>query len=430
MWFLDSETLRSVALVSRFWNASANRRLWRNVVIDAYRAGCAMDADPAQIRTTLWLMCHAVTLLDRAASIRCVQLDVRQRLAKEDGSEDDALEELLDYITSTIDSCSGLKTLKIRARYHRREFARHLSARTFSFQLVELEASLTIHDGLGPFLLQQSCIEKWSVFWLRPRPGVDPQMASPLPDGTLPSIHTLFSCASQANHVLHHRHRQITRLELTDVDLQSLDNLGAGPFTAVQHLAFKAMADNDIIDANLAAAAEGLAHIFPNVTYLRICTHPEYCPDIEVLTALGQFQSLEHLSWVGDFSFPNGVTPPEPYTGTPDQYIADWSVDFLMLVSAEATQVRVAELRLKKLAHMIWTKVDERVNEYDHPPALINHGNQITKRRRRLWRWDVNAVIALEIERGNGHRELDARITDESEEFSDDDSSDESSMEE
>ena len=433
---LDLQSLRSAARLNSWWNAVANERLWRKVTIDARRAGCAADASPPEIRATLMRMCQAVNRPGRAACLRCVEIDVRQWLKTgQDGSEQDALNSLFDYMCSTLAACPELETLEIKVRHHRRELAERLSMGSmqgsFSFRLKKLDASLTIVDGLGPFLHQQNDITKWSVYWLRPHPTVIPQLASPLPHGALHLMDTLWSSAAQANHVL--RHRAIEQLELTDADFLSLSLLEDGPFDTVEHLAFRAMADRDDLDASLAAAIEKFARTFPNVQYLRICTHPDYWPSLEVFSALGRFQRPYRLSWVGKHLFPKKFIPPHRPNDIPDE---EWWLQFLMMVSVEAPMVRVVEVHRHGSDDAIWTwgyervKQDELITVHVNPPALIDNGIQVIMRRQWLWTCGVFAVIAEEIVHADGRRTLDARITDENEDLSEDGYSEGDSMEE
>jgi hypothetical protein len=433
--FFDAPTLRTVALLNHFWNESANRYLWQRVVIDVSRAGCPADADPPKIRDKLWSMCEAITRYNRAASIRCIELGMRQWLIGQGDSEDHALDDLFKLICSTLAACPRLRMLQIKARHHRRELAERLSTRAlqdpFSFQLVELDSSLTIDDGLGPFLLQQASIEKWSIYWLRQCPTVTPQLASPLPGDALPDVQTLWSSASQANLVL--RTRTIRRLELTDTDFPAFNTLTNGPFNTVEHLAFKAMADKDDLDTSLANAAQNFARTFPNVRYLRICTHRNYWPSPDVLSALGQFQRLEHISWMGNVLFPKKYTPPQRPDDIPNELPEDceWSLQFLTMASVEAPTVKVAEFYRDGSTQTIWRWGYERVKEeVPEPSGLIDHGPQVTRRTQWLWTCGVLTVITEEIVHADGRRTLDARITDEYEDIGDDDFSEEDSMEE
>lgn len=440
---LELSTLRSVALLNRFWNEVVNRRLWKKVVVNAPRAGCPANANPPEIRAYLKRVCQAVTRYNRAACVRCVEFDVRQRLKGQGDGEDHALSALFVYFCSTLAACGGLKVLEIKARHHRSELADRLSARAvqdpFPFHLEELNTSLTIHDGLSDFLLQQTRIVKWSTFWLRPRGDVVPQLASALPGDALLSVHTLWSSASQARHVL--PHRGIRNLELTDTDFASFNVLGDGPFETVEHLAFQAMANRDDLDTSLSNAVGNFARIFPNVKYLRICTHPSYWPSPEALSALGRFQQLECICWMGNTLFPNAFTPPQAPDDVLDELPEDWSLPFLATASVEAPTVKVVEVYHDEAyregsAHIIWTCVYAnarvKVKEDDRmTPSPTNHGDQVAKHTQWLWTCGMITVIAEEIVYADGRRTVDARITAEYENISEDDSSgEEDSMEE
>jgi len=133
--------------------------------------------------------------------------------------------------------------------------------------------------------------------------------------------------------------------------------------------------------------------------------------------------------WANTFS----LIPPHRPNDIPE---SEWSLQFLMMVSVEAPMVRVAEVYRHGSDDATWTwgyervKQDELITVHVNPLALIDDGIQVIMRRQWLWTCGVFTVITEEIVHADGHRTLDARITDENEDLSEDGYSEDDSMEE
>lgn len=299
----------------------ARADVWRGVRIDTCREGCPDNAAPSDIGTPLSV---SAKLSPVPTARRTYNASYWTCVTRPDHSEEDehALGELFDYICGTFAACPALKVLEIMARHHRNELAQRLSTRAvqdlFACRLLELNSSLTIADGLGQFLLQQPFIEKWSVHWLRPRFGVEPQVDSPLHHNALPNVHTLWCSASQANHVLRIR-EIIMRLELTDVNFPSL-HLLEHPYNSIRHLAFKAMAHYDDLEPCLIAAAQKFSwHLHASEL---LAQRRSFCCS----TA---FSGAQYSLLAGQLRFPPGFTAPQTPDDMVDEPPEEWTLKML-----------------------------------------------------------------------------------------------------
>lgn len=345
------------------YNAATNGRLWKRLTIDSRGAH---PTTPRLLRTALKERCDALHKYGRSARIQRVEFIVPQPLADASPGDEDEMLDLLDHIISTLRMCPRLTSLHLKLRHHRRILGALLSlnaiapaTRSFPFQLKTLSSSITIAEGLGPFLNQQQSIKHYSVYRLRERANVESQDHSAAPGGAPRSLCTLSSSAQQAAGIL--SAWSVRRLELTDKGWKEFGALGGRRFRLVEELTFNSLAESSSHhEWNLISNLEQLSACFPSVTYLGIFTDPDIWPTQVVFDTLAKFRHLRHLSWTGRTRLPNVDAPPHPivYPGEEEDFHHDWVEQFLERTSRDPGHtVEVVDIVRLGFKALMWERI-------------------------------------------------------------------------